>query len=182
MEDGGVERQGAGSPEDRPIRPLPRTVRPLGVEPEACGAAVTQPAAASSAGSRGCASPAPALCPCPRHLAAPCCSTSRPRRRGTSLGAAESAATPYPGRPPPSLLPLPARCAHTVRTARFPRGPRALRPRRPSFSRARLRPETPRRPTYPGGLGALALRPRPPKPQGNYNSQFSGRRLEPGVS
>lgn len=149
---------GAGSPEGRPIRPLPGAAGPLGVGPEACGAAVTQPAA-FSAGSRGRASPAPALCPCLRHPAAPCRSASHPRHRGTSLGAAGAAAVPSPCHPPPSPPPLPARCA---RTAPFPRCPRARGPRRPSFSRARLRPETPRQPTHPRGLGVppsdLALR------------------------
>lgn len=159
---------GAGSPEGRPIRPLPGAAGPLGVGPEACGAAVTQPAA-SSAGSRGRASPAPALCPCLRHPAAPCRSASHPRHRGTSLGAAGAAGVPSPGHPPPSPPPLPARCA---RTAPFPRCPRARGPRRPSFSRARLRPETLRQPTHPRGLGVPALGPRPPKPHENSNSQL----------
>ena len=98
----GAERRGAGSPEDSPICPLLEPAGPLGVESEACGTAVTQPMAASSASSRGRASPAPALCPCPRHPAAPCRSASRPRCRETSLGAAGAAAVPCLCHPNPS--------------------------------------------------------------------------------
>lgn len=121
----GAERRGAGSPEGRPICPLLGPAGPLGVESEGCGAAVTQPAASSSAGSRGRASPAPALCPCPRHPAAPCRSASRPRRQETSPGAAGAARVPC--HPPPSPPPLRACCA---RTAPFPRCPCVRRPRR----------------------------------------------------
>lgn len=123
-----------------------------GSRAEACGAAVTQPAA-SSAASRGRASPALVLCPCLPHPAAPCRPTCRPSLRGTSLGAAEAAPAPYPGHPPPCPPPLPARCARTC--SHRPFSQRASR--NPASSRPRLL----QTPPATGNLWSLSFAPAP---------------------
>lgn len=107
-----VRNEGGMTARSPPHSGSPGCGGPQGVGPAAFEAAVTQPAA-SSPGSRGCASPAPALCLCPRHPAAPCRSTSRRRQRGPSPRAAGTARASCRVHPPPSRPPLPARCART---------------------------------------------------------------------
>ena len=179
----GAERRGAGIPEDRPICPLPGPVGPLGVESEACGTAVTQPMAASSASSQGRASPAPALCPCPRHPAAPCRSASRPRCRETSLEAAGAAAVSCLCHPPPSPPPVRASCA---RTAPFPRclcvhRPRHLPLQSPPATGNSAATHPPSRPGSPHPLTSLSEQPLTSlsEQRENYNSQLPMRYRSP---
>lgn len=133
-----VRTEGGMTARSPPDSGSPGCGGPQGVGPAAFEAAVTQPAA-SSPGSRGCASPAPALCLCPRHPAAPCRSTSRRRQRGPSPRAAGTARASCRVHPPPSRPPLPVPLrAHPLAPPPSPRRPRAAssRPEAPCGSRA----------------------------------------------